>query len=353
MLSPRLSLAVAVAASAALCLACAGARPLPRTAEVSQVADAYAGSTQQVVQEPAPVCMVDSSKASVEMVAVFPPDAPAFALALKKVPMRAWPNGLIDAPVPVSVNGTLRFSGLAEIYGYALKKPQNLAGGLIHAGSGARLVRAAARGAMLTGTMDLSAGSLLVEGISAACSTLEVPGEDTPAYPVEGALWQVDGGGEAVTFWSEPGKGRKLSVWPGVSFHRVETRGSFTLLAVTMDDGSALHGWVDASKVTEGEAFGELAGGFGCGRGWGGSHDRVGKAIVRAGTKLSAIPGGAAWGDIPREAKMTIRYSYGNTRAEDVARIEEVDGFAEEEGDCAGPTEHMWLPASAVEFVKD
>lgn len=297
-----------------------------------------------------PECVVDSPQATIDMIAVVPKDAPPFAIALSKVHVVARPTATLDAPVPVEVDGALHFRGLAVIDEYAPKRPQALAGGMLRAGKGSRLVRAGARGGLLRGTMSLAAGSVLIESVSIACGFLEVPAAPSEAQVSGNPEWSVTGGDEPVEFWSSPGWGQKLSVWPGGAFHRVETRGDWTLMAMPMDDGTSLHGWVDASKVSRDGAYGALGiGGYGCGMGFS-THQIIGPAIVRAGTRVSATAFGAPWAVVPQAAKMTVHLYPGATRAEDFAMIEELEGFSDDPV-CPGLT-HTFIPADSFDWVK-
>jgi len=298
-----------------------------------------------------PECVVDSPQATIDMVAVVPKDAPPFALALSKVHVVARPSATADAPVPVEVKGALHFRGLAMIPEYAPRRTQVLAGGMLRAGKGTRLVRAGARGAMLKGTLSMAADTLLVEDIAIACGFLEVPAALSEAQVTGDPEWSVSGGGEPVDFWSSPGWGQRLSVWPNGAFHRVETRGDWTLVVLPMDDGTTLHGWVDAAKVSHDGAAGYLGlGGMGCGGSYS-THQIIGPAIVHAGTKVAAKVGGAPWAVVPNDVKMTVHLYPGATRAEDFAMIDDLEGYSDDVG-CPGLA-HAFIPASSFDWIKD
>lgn len=298
-----------------------------------------------------PECVIDSPQATIELIAVVPKDGPPFAIAVSKVHVIARPSATPDAPVAVEVDDVLHFKGLAVIDEYAPKRTQALAGGMLRAGKGSRLVRAGARGAMLKGTMSLAGGSVLIEDVSIACGFLEVPAAPSEVQVTGTPEWSVNGGDGPVEFWSSPGWGQKLSVWSNGSYYRVETRGDWTLMAMPMDDGTTLHGWVDASKVSNDGSAGFLGfGGFGCGGSYS-THQIIGPAIVHAGTKVSAEVGGAPWAVVPNAAKMTVHLFPGATRAEDFAMIEGLDGYSDEPG-CPG-LGHAFIPASAFDWVKD
>ncbi len=297
-----------------------------------------------------PECVVDSPHATIEMITVVPKDTPPFAIAVSKVHVIARPTATPDAPVPVEVDGALHFRGLAEIGEYAPKRPQALAGGMLRAGKGSRLVRAVARGGMLKGTMSLAGGSVLVESVSIACGFLEVPSAPSEAQVTDNPVWAVTDGDSPVEFWSSPGWGQKLSVWALGSFHRVETRGDWTLMAMPMDDGTSLHGWVDVAKVSQDGAIAYFgAGGFGCGMSFS-THQIIGPAIVRAGTRVSATAFGAPWAVVPRAAKMTVHLYPGATRAESFAMIEGLEGFTDEPV-CPGLS-HTFIAADSFDWVK-
>lgn len=339
------------ALAAVLCLACSSAPLTPRgpsgeaAPRSAEVAEAYAGDVAAVPQS----CVVDSPAATIELVTVRPKDAPPFALALEKVHVIAHPSALPEAPVTIEVLGAIQFRGLAMIESYAPKKPQMLAGGMLRAGRGARLVRAGAKGALLSGTMEV--GLILVENVALPCASLEVPAEPSDATVVDEPVWGADGGDKPIEMWSQPGRGHKILVWPNLSFHRVDTRGKWTMLAVNMSDGSALHGWVDVANVTD-EGYGGLFGlaGVGCGGSYG-SHQIVGLATVRAGTKVSAIANGAPWGVVPIDTKMMVRYLPGRERSEDKALIDSLDGYQDDAG-CPGLS-RAYIPAGSFSFDKD
>jgi hypothetical protein len=316
---------------------------------VHRAAEVYAEVAGDVATS-LPACEVASKAATIELVAVIPKDAPPFALALEKVPVLAHPSPVPDAPVAVQAFGVIEFRGLAAIDGYALKRPRVLAGGLVRAGRGARLVRAGARGALLSGTLALASGSLLVDGVAMPCAALEVPSEPDATPAEEDADASIEGD-ELVDFWSSPGRGRKIAVWPGASFHRVETRGDFTHLATTLSDGSALHGWVRSDRVSEGFFLGGLGYGRGlCGGVILGSGETVGPATVHAGTKVSAIPGGAPWGEVASAARVVV-HAVGRGPKWELAWIEEAPGYRSDP-DCSRLS-NTYIPGDSFDFVAD
>lgn len=300
-----------------------------------------------------PECVIDSPQATIEMVTVAPKGAPPFAISLSKVHVVARPSAVPDAPVAVEVKGPLEFKGLATIDMYAPARKQVLSGGMLTAGKGARLLSGRAKGALLEGTLSVSAGAVLVERVRIACGFLEIPSAPSEIPPVaDDTGWiLLNGQDTPLDLWSSPGKGERLSIWATASVHPVETRGGFTLVALDTSDGTSLHGWVSADSVSESPSLGSFgAGGYGCGMGFS-THQIKGPAIVKAGTKVSATPGGEPWAVVPRAAKMTVHYYPGVHRDQDEVAIEEIDGYSTE-ANCPGLS-HAYIPAGSYTWVKD
>jgi hypothetical protein len=302
-------------------------------AVLSWAAPAFAQAKPCVVRGVAD--MADLQVAPADGVAPF-----AVSVYASLLEVTASPAG---ASVPVRVEGTLDFEGLAPPASipWSIARPVAAADGVVSLASDSRLLAVHAAGAGVVADVEVPGGKLA--GLPLPCDALTVKTRNGSSWPVryeatkegDGTFWTPKDG--TLTLSSGAGTGAQVRVvlpspdpadagagdggtasTPSerIAFVRLATQGAWTRITTPDAGPTQITGWVPSASLRPVPSVPQFGWSSGGGSWCGGPSRRgddlyVGDAFLPASTPVYAQPGSGRWGTLRSAVGVTVDWRRG------------------------------------------